>query len=340
MNQKSNIDAGRNEQMLEEILQHAEPRPRPADAAAASAYEALHKEWRGVTRARSRQRRAAFLGVAASLVVAAVAGTQWFESVPAPAEFLQIDVLRASGSEVHHNEAQHSAAQLVSAGLNLQHGDELATSQGTRLALRWDSGSLRLNENTRVRFDNAETLSLLSGQLYFDSTPFDAGNTAPGRIAINTALGRVSHLGTQFQVGMLADELSVSVREGQVHIAGERIDVTLVKGEGMALATDGHFERHPVAGYDSAWQWAADIAPEQELGGHTTAEVLQWVARETGREVRFRTEAARAMANSEPRGISSLAPLSALRTIPFMTSLQYSLSDGYIIVDIADSQDR
>ncbi|MGB5346661.1 MAG: FecR family protein [Woeseia sp.] len=339
MNETPNTDAGRNERMLEEILRHAEPRPRPADAAAARAYEALHDEWQAATRQTRWRRRASYIGIAATLLLVVFAGMQWNNSTPAPAKFLQLTVLRATGSEVQHNATQHLPDDLANSALTLRHGDVLATAHDSRLALAWDSGSLRIDEDTRVRFDNAQTLTLLAGTLYFDSTPF--GNVAgtAAQIEIDTAFGRVSHVGTQFQVGMSDNALQVSVREGAVRVAGERIDVTLVRGEGIALTKDGYFERQAVATYDTSWQWAADIAPEQQLAGRTTAEVLQWIARETGREIRFRNEAARELAASEPRGIAALAPLPALRTIPFMTSLQYSLSDGYIVVDVAVADD-
>lgn len=339
MNETPNTDAGQNERMLEEILRHAEPRLRPADAAAARAYEALHKEWQAATRQARWRRRATFTGIAATLLLAVFAGMQWHSSTPAPADFLQLAVLRATGSEVQHNATQHVPGELANNSLTLRHGDVLATAHDSRLALAWDSGSLRIDEATRVRFDNAETLTLLAGTLYFDSTPFGKVAEKAARIGINTSYGRVSHVGTQFQVGIADEALRVSVREGEVRVAGERIDVTLVRGEGIALSKDGHFERQAVATYDTSWQWAADIAPEQQLAGRTTAEVLQWIARETGREIRFKNEAARARAASEPRGIATLAPLPALRTIPFMTSLQYSLSDGYIVIDVAVADD-
>ncbi len=69
MNETPNTDAGRNERMLEEILRHAEPRPRPADAAAARAYEALHDEWQAAARQTRWRRRASYIGIAATLLL-------------------------------------------------------------------------------------------------------------------------------------------------------------------------------------------------------------------------------------------------------------------------------
>ncbi|NNE60827.1 MAG: FecR domain-containing protein [Woeseia sp.] len=340
MNETKNLQVASNEEALENILRHAEARPRPSDAASARAFNELREDWQAVVRTRRWRRRASVAAIAASLVVAVLFSAQWFYTVPPPADFVRLDVVRAIGSHVHHNSLQRNTNELVDGGLTLQHGDELATVGDTRIALSWDGGSLRLNEETRVRFDNARTLTLLGGAIYFDSTPYGNPVATAGLIEIDTLLGRVSHVGTQFQVGVSDAELQVSVREGQVHVAGDRVDVTLVKGEGMALSTDGRFERHALAAYDPSWQWATDIAPEMDFNGRTTAELLAWVARETGLKVRFASSAARDLSASEPRGIASLAPMAALRTIPFMTSLQYSLQDGYLVVDVATASER
>ena len=131
------------------------------------------------------------------------------------------------------------------------------------------------------------------------------------------------------------DQLGVSVREGEVTIEGDRIDVGVGAGEGIWYSADGRFERRRVAAYDEEWRWSADIAPLEDFAGHTTGDVLDWVARETGLGVRYASERARRLADSQARGIASLPPLPALRTIPVMTSLQVSIDGGLIVVEAA-----
>ena len=65
--------------------------------------------------------------------------------------------------------------------------------------------------------------------------------------------------------------------------------------------------------------------------------MFSWIARETGQRVRYGSAQARRLADSEPRGIASLAPLPALRTIPYMTSLEVTIVEGVIVVDVGDA---
>lgn len=321
-----------SDEALEEILRRAGPRPRPSETARLQAYESLHAQWQASVRQR-RRRWTPYLAFAATLLIAGLVNVQWF-AAPSTAEVRQLEVLRANGSRVFHNDRQYSVAAIVDRSITLAAGDELATAGDTRTALDWDRGSLRLNEATRIRLEDAETLTLLHGAIYFDSVP-SSNIDERATIRIATDLGTISHSGTQFQVSYSGAALEVSVREGEVRVAGDRVDVTLVRGEGMRLSPDGRFERRLVNTYDAGWQWATDIAPERDIEGRTTAEVLNWVARETGREIRFASDAARALAESEPRGIASLAPMAALRTIPYMTSLQYRETGPYIVIDVS-----
>lgn len=329
--------AAGNEQTLEHIFRHATPRPRPDDAARGRAFEALHAEWSTLTRRRRRRRRLAAAGLAASALLALFLGYGWLggESGPPPAPFT-VDVLRASGSRVYLNESYFDAAGLAASDLRLAAGDELATADDTRLALEWGGGSLRLDVATRIRLQADGAVRLESGALYFDSIPFGAAAATPGTVVVDTPRGRISHVGTQFLAAVSGERVELRVREGEVRIAGRGVDLAVDAGEALTLAADGRVERIAAESYGSAWQWAADIAPETEIAGRTTAEVFDWIGRETGYRIRYASSEAAELAGSEPRGIESLAPMPALRTIPYITSLGYTIEAGHIVVDVAD----
>lgn len=336
MNDKRRPASAGNEQTLEEIFRHATPRPQPDDAARTRAFDALHAEWHNLTGRRRRNRRRVAAGLAATAVLALFAGYAWLgsDAVAPPAPFA-VDVLRASGSRVYLNESYFEAAGLAASDLSLAAGDELSTADDARMALAWGGGSLRFDAATRIRLQADGAVRLLHGALYFDSTPYGAAGPVPGSIVIETPRGRISHLGTQFLASVAGETVRLQVREGEVRIAGRGVDLAVDAGEAVSIGADGDVERLALDSWGTDWQWAADIAPELEFAGRTTAEVLDWIARETGYRVRYGSSEARALAASEPRGIESLAPMPALRTIPYITSLGYTIEGGHIVVDTA-----
>lgn len=323
-----------NDELLEAIFRHAEPRPRPDAAARDQAFARLHADWTALV-SRRRRRRLAVLGLAASGLFAVVAGALWFDAgsppLTAPPD---VRVLRASGG-VELNGEFLGAGELGGGDTILATGDRLETRDDARVALSWGSGSLRLDASTSIELLGQRSLRLDAGSLYFDSTPFDSAAAQAASLVVDTPFGRLTHTGTQFLAAVSGSELTVSVREGEVRIRGSQLDVGVGAGQALWFAADGRFERRLVAAYDPAWQWAAEIAPEVDLTGRTTGEVFAWIARETGRSVRYASDEARRLAASETRGLGALAPMPALRTIPVMTSLHYTLSDGSIVVDVA-----
>ena len=101
---------------------------------------------------------------------------------------------------------------IARATLAIHTGTTLATSEG-RVALTFgDSLSLRIDRQTRLRFDSREQMTLLAGALYVDS----GGINAVPALRIETPAGVVRHVGTQFQVHVTGDMTRVRVREGRV----------------------------------------------------------------------------------------------------------------------------
>lgn len=334
MNEQTPSAQGSDDQVLEEFFQHATPRPRPSNQARERAFAELQGEWQQLTGARRRRRYAGF-AVAASAVLAVVAGSLWWNSneIVVPADF-SAGISRGVGDGIVVNGAAVSRASLHE--LRLGNGDHLRTDSESRVALDWPGGgSLRVDAATQLRIEPGNSIALQAGTVYFDSTPFASNQAAPSSLVIQTALGTISHVGTQFQARTDGANLTVAVREGIARINGDRIDVSVAAGEMISLDENGRFEREKLEGFADNWQWAADIAPELSLNGRTTHEVLTWISRETGRELRYRSAEARRLASSEPRGIADLPPLPVLRTIPVMTSLAIDVDGPRIFVDVA-----
>lgn len=331
MNESNGSGPADDEATLEEIFSHAEPRPRPRRAAREQTFAALHAEWSQIVA--RRRRRLAATGLAAAAALAVVAGSLWFGQEPSGASPVDASLLRASGGTLEYNGASLSASAAATRVDALRAGDVLATFPGTRAALAWGNGSLRIDERTQIEVVSGRTIELREGVLYFDSTPWGTAGSPPGQLVVDTRFGRIVHAGTQFQAALRGAELRVSVREGDVRIEGGRLDVAVAAGEGIWFAADGRFQRRVVAPHDPDWTWSAEIAPFEDFAGRTTGDVLDWVARETGLGLRYGSARALELAGSEARGIDELEPLAALRTLPVMTSLNVSVENGLIRVD-------
>ena len=117
--------------------------------------------------------------------------------------------------------------------------DELKTPGTRAIVIGAGFGGLAL----AIRLQSDGSVRLLGGSLYFDSTPFAGGGTAPAAIAVDTVLGRITHEGTQFLATVAAGSVAVKVREGRARLSGDRVDATVDAGEALLLAADGRVER-------------------------------------------------------------------------------------------------
>jgi len=133
---------------------------------------------------------------------------------------------------------------------------------------------------------------------------------------------------------MEPDQLSISVREGEVTVDGTRFNVAVHSGHEKILFSNGRFDQKRIDASDQRWGWVADIAPEVQLNGRNVREILDWIGRESGRSILYRSAEAKQHAKSiELIGIGSLNPQQALSTIPVMTDLRTTLRDDRIIVE-------
>lgn len=84
---------------------------------------------------------------------------------------------------------------------------------------------------------------------------------------------------------------------------------------------------------DVYWEWVHAVAPVPLVDGRPLAVLLDWVARETGRPLRYASPTIREQAmNTVLHGrIRDLAPLEALEVMLATTDLDYALlADGTI----------
>lgn len=317
------------EKLLSELFENASPRPQPPEGVREEAFGALHGEWQALVQQRKRRARVSQFAAAAAVLVAAFLALRAFDE-PAVSTLEPVaSVQRVVGDTVTLN-----GGSIVESAV-LAPGDALLTGAASMIALNWHGGaSLRIAESSEITIVSDGAVRLVSGALYFDSQQFGQVHDPELQFMVETALGRVSHVGTQFMLRVQPDDIDVSVREGEIKINAAKVDVAVRTGERRILHRDGQYEQLPIAPGDPLWDWVAESAPAVQLNGRSAFETLEWIGRELGRPVIYRSAASREVANNEALiGMDRLTPQRALNTLPAITALKVTSSDSRIVVE-------
>jgi ferric-dicitrate binding protein FerR (iron transport regulator) len=185
-------------------------------------------------------------------------------------------------------------------------------------------GSLRLAADTEVTLAGPGRIIASRGRIYVDS---GAVSGAP-RLEIVTPAGTARNVGTQFELRVADAALRLRVREGSVSIDRGGQLLTGVAGEEIAIDALGFVARSGIAPDAEDWQWAESVAPTPDMDGRPAAELIAWVARETGRRLHYVSPLAeqRAAQVILHGNIRHLAPLEALDAMLATTDLVYVLN--------------
>lgn len=294
-----------------------------------AATEALNQRLR---RRRRRTYAALAAGIASVAILAAslLPGRQ--TGMPGAA-FAATDVVVGTAMIQAAGDADWSwldAAQTASLG----RGTRLRTGPASAVGLRLErGGSLRIDARTEVELQPDGRVVLTAGAVYFDSGSRD-GNT--DTLEIVTPDSRVRHLGTQFEVRHSKPGSRVRVREGRVLISTRLRDFESEAGEELTILAQGSVQRASIAPDDPGWDWVQTVAPTVYAEDQPLSELLDWVARETGRRVYFarpelELRAQRTILHGSPR---RLMPMEALGVMMQTTDFHYLVTGGNeILVD-------
>ncbi len=320
---------------IERLLREVGARSEPSAELASEVRAIVHAEWREVVAERTRRKRAFGYGIAASLIVAvlgvALLARTFLKPIASPQSVASIAKIQA---DAHTGFAQVSATQGeswrdIGPGEKLSVGMLLRTDAATSVAIAFDSGlSLRVDRSSLLQFVAADRAALERGRVYVDA-PLE--RRAP--LVVQTRFGAIEHVGTQYQAQLLADRVEVSVREGRVAIARDGGQIQAVLGERVAFGERGEIERQSLSPWDASWQWAVQAAPSFDIENQSLARFLDWVARETGKSIRYSSSEVRQQAETLilHGSIAALGPEQALRavlaTTPFVSSTQSTSID-------------
>jgi hypothetical protein len=312
---------------LASLIRAAGQRQVPPPEDHAQVFAASRAAWQRKVRAR-KQRRLAGYALAASLGVAIAAGVLF--ELTAPDQRVLV-----AESEVVRGEV--AVLPESSGGWEVLSAERTALVAGTRLRAGADGGmalavagggSLRIGANTEVLFRQPGVVELTSGLLYYDSQ--DRGDS----IAIVTPLGTVRDIGTQFELRSSPSSLRLRVRNGLVELSSPlAADQRSSAGRELELLVGGALELRDVAPDADVWDWAVALAPVAEQ--QTVLGYLQWVARESGKVLRFDSPSTELSAQfvrweADARG---LTPLQVLEAIAATSDFSYELSgDGAILI--------
>jgi hypothetical protein len=219
-----------------------------------------------------------------------------------------------------------------SVGQAVQLGDTLQTASGQGIGVTLHGGlSLRIAENSGLRFNESDSFTLLTGQVYADSGQRIYRDRP---ITIRTAAGSVTDIGTQFAVKFVDDELSVAVREGKVDISSGRQTHTALAGEKVSLAADNELVMDQISANDESWDWAVSLAPGFEIEDKSLLDFLKWAARETGRELIFSNDDLRiaAMKATLHGSVSDFTPEQATEAVLSTTGFDYQIDEHRITI--------
>ena len=317
-----------DENNLERLLRAAGKREVPPADVTEEMRRALHAEWAGMLSERRAKRRR-WVTLAAAASVAAVAAVTWSAREQLAGSSRPFGRVERLTGDARIDRGWLRSASPVTNGMAVHADDEVATGLSGGVALALEDGTrVRLDAATQVEITDSSEIQVLKGTVYVDASRHA---TSPVPVLnIQTPLGSVRHLGTQYQVRVSTGTVQVSVREGRVRLTGlDGIARTAGSGEGLTLDSAGTLGRFSIAPTAADWQWAAALAVPFPIDNRPVAEFLTWAARELGRELQYDGEksAAEARRTLMRGSISDLTPDAALAAVLATTNLR-STDDG------------
>lgn len=320
-----------DDQAIEKLLGHASPRPVPSEAATQRAKLAVRAQWESSNRQRTMRRRWVIAGAAASISLAVAVVMNVLQApVVQPVQVAAID--KAVGTVFLLGE--RSELSPVADLEVVRTGETIRTARQAGVGLTWTNGaSLRLDEDTEVRFVSTERIELRRGRIYFDTMP---AAQKEATLTIATREGDVTHIGTQFMAAVDDTSLTVSVREGRVQVDGYRrreIDA----GKQVRFVGSSQPEILDIRTYGPMWRWIEATAPVRIECATCLKELLAWVARETGYRIVFGDGVEAEVEKTELTGVERDTPRDALEKSLRVSALDYEFDDenGVIIISYA-----
>ena len=294
-------------------------------------------QWRHEVRKRWRYRRLwtfSALAAAAVLILTVSIGVRRFDTGAAlPLEStITVETLNGGAWIDPVNEGAHR--QPLEALASVPMGAAVETSEGGRLSLRRPPAySVRLDVSTRIRVLSPDLLALDRGAVYVDSGR-SGGTAETAPLTIQTPLGTIQHLGTQFEVRVQEGSVRLRVREGLVRLDdGRQVHEVSVASQ-LTLDETGSVTILNMPTHGPEWNWMGELHVVPDLSGLKARAFLDWVARERGWRLRFDDEDLARAADETVLGGSAerLTLEQALDAVLPTCGMAYRIENGDLII--------
>ena len=320
-----------HEDVVVRLLRAAGARPAVPPERAGRVWAAVHQHWRNAVPVRRRSRWPGWIAVPLAVAgawVFLVASGVWERIQPALPPSVSVGILERSEGTVSWPDLAPPAI-----GAALAAETTLETGGDGRVALRLGGGaSVRFDVGGRARLLSATEVHLERGAVYVDT---GSAHRSGAAVVIDTDLGPVRDLGTQFQVRVEGDAVRVSVREGIVSLEHRGRSHDAASGTQLTVRGAGEVSRRPVPASGTEWDWIQEATPPFDLEGRRLGEYLDWVGRETG----LRIEPANAAIVADRLviilhgSIAGLRPDETLDAVLPTCGLRHRLVDGTVIIE-------
>jgi len=185
-------------------------------------------------------------------------------------------------------------------GAELEYPVNIQTDADSMVTVRTAAGVLlTVDQHAQLAVTQADELELRRGRIYVDA----AGPRAA--MAVTTRHARIVDVGTQFEVQVVevapgGEELLIAIREGRVdvHSGDDEFSIRAAAGQGELVKMSGSSvtEKDTIAATDARWNWRQAGREPYMLAGSSVYDYLQWMARDTGHELHFNSNAVEQMA--------------------------------------------
>ncbi len=313
---------------------------------------------RELAQARSARRQRRWRQFAYSACLLVLVGVGLLLTLPGDNDPLpEVRVVSVHGNGVTLQAGAASAgAAAVGQGVTLP--STVATGSDGLLALRYGQYDVRLNHQTRLRLQR-DKLELLAGEIYVSdfsgysnnsksksnstaasgssgnniaSTSNSSSNpgTATG-LLVTTPFGEVRDVGTQFTLGLEPERMVARVRRGAIVLAAGRNQYRADASDGgarqLVINQASEVRVTDIAPSGEPWQWIYQSGPQFVLEGNTAFGFLQWVAQESGLQLKFASDSAKVYAHTTMLhgDINGIDPLEALQPVLAATDLSAAL---------------
>lgn len=263
-----------DDEAVAQLLQAGGKRAAPPKAFMSEVEKNTRLAWQQAVQAEKRKRQKQWLGVAAT---AACMALVFFIALPKSA--VQPEFMAKINSQ--------SGEVFLSTGGPISLGSQIRTQNGYISLELPDHTLMVLGANSELHFTGPAEVALLQGQMYVDSPDHTT------QVLIHTPRGDIVDIGTQYQVNVSPEALTVAMREGltEITVGKDVYQASVNQHQGDVVQISQHgVVRSQVARDDASWQWVRDGYSDFNLQQATVSELLNWASRVTAHSVEYSSE--------------------------------------------------